>query len=45
MRTFPIDTPELVKANPVDSLDWGEYLADLEELARSAPPGEDVGDR
>ncbi|MBB3606734.1 DNA polymerase-4 [Mycolicibacterium sp. BK556] len=43
MRTFPIEMPELVKANPVDSLDWPEYLADLEDRARSTPPGDDLG--
>nr|WP_179473498.1 DNA polymerase IV [Mycolicibacterium vinylchloridicum] len=36
MRTFPIDNPELTKANPVDSLDWNEYLA------RSAQAADDV---
>jgi DNA polymerase-4 len=40
MRTFPVDNPELLKANPVDSLDWVDYLADLE--AGSAPPADDV---
>lgn len=39
MRTFPTAEPELLKANPVDSLDWGEYLDDL---AGSAPPADDV---
>ncbi|OYN80877.1 DNA polymerase IV [Mycolicibacterium sphagni] len=39
MRTFPADNPELLKANPVDSLAWGDYLDDL---ARSAPPSDDV---
>ena len=39
MRTFPADNPELLKANPVDSLAWGDYLDDL---ARSAPPADDV---
>ncbi|EHB50600.1 DNA polymerase IV [Mycolicibacterium rhodesiae JS60] len=36
MRTFAIDNPELTKANPVDSLDWGDYLA------RSAQAADDV---
>jgi DNA polymerase-4 len=36
MRTFPIDNPELTKANPVDSLDWNDYLA------RSAQAADDV---
>ncbi|OBG80168.1 DNA polymerase IV [Mycobacterium sp. E802] len=26
-RTFPADTPGLARANPIDSLDWGDYLA------------------
>ncbi|MGI9123906.1 MAG: DNA polymerase IV [Mycobacterium sp.] len=34
MRTFPIDTADLIKANPVDSLDW-ELLP---------PPGDDLAD-
>lgn len=40
MRTFAADNPGLARANPVDSLDWGEYLDDL---ARSAPTGDDIG--
>lgn len=40
MRTFAADNPELLKANPVDSLDWPDYLVELE--ARSAPPSDDV---
>jgi DNA polymerase-4 len=39
MRTFPADNPELLKADPVDSLAWGDYLDDP---ARSAPPADDV---
>lgn len=30
-RTFPIDTPDIVRANPVDSLDWPEYVRSLED--------------
>ena len=41
MRTFAIATPELVSASPADSLDWQDYL---EEINRSAPPGDDLGD-
>lgn len=47
-RTFPADTAELVKANPVDSLDWPDYVGALqasEANAASAPPGDDVADR
>jgi DNA polymerase-4 len=25
-RTFPVDIPEIVRANPVDSLDWPDYV-------------------
>ncbi len=28
-RTFPDGLPEITRANPVDSLDWPEYLAGL----------------
>lgn len=41
MRTFVIDTPELTKADPVDSLDWPEFV---EQLNSSAPAGEDLAD-
>jgi DNA polymerase-4 len=44
-RTFAADTDELVSANPVDSLDWPEYLGALQADAASAPSGDDVGDR
>ena len=43
VRTFPADTPEITSANPVDSLDWPEYVAEL--ASRSAPAGDDVTDR
>jgi DNA polymerase-4 len=39
-RTFPDDTPDIDRANPVDSLDWPEYVSEL--AARSAPAGDDV---
>jgi DNA polymerase IV len=42
VRTFPDDTPDITRANPVDSLDWPDYLSEL--AARSAPAGEDVLD-
>ncbi|MGV0993351.1 MAG: DNA polymerase IV [Mycobacterium sp.] len=38
MRTFPISEAGLISANPVDSLDWPDYLT------RSAPTADDVGD-
>jgi DNA polymerase-4 len=41
-RTFPDDTPDVSRANPVDSLDWPDYLSDL--AARSAPAGDDILD-
>lgn len=28
-RTFPVDTPGIERANPVDSLDWPDYIAEL----------------
>jgi DNA polymerase IV len=46
-RTFPADTGELTSANPIDSLDWPEYVGALraEELAvTSAPALDEVGD-
>ncbi|MEM6107837.1 DNA polymerase IV [Mycobacterium sp. 050272] len=47
-RTFPADTADLVSANPVDSLDWRDYLGELraEDTAQaSAPAGDDVAGR
>ncbi|MGY4708739.1 DNA polymerase IV [Mycolicibacterium sp. CBM1] len=40
MRTFACANPDLARANPVDSLDWPDYV---DELARSAPAGDDIG--
>jgi DNA polymerase IV len=42
VRTFADSTPEIDRANPVESLDWPEYVSDL--AARSAPAGDDVLD-
>jgi DNA polymerase-4 len=42
VHTFPDDTPGIDRANPVDSLDWPDYLSEL--AARSAPAGDDVLD-
>jgi DNA polymerase-4 len=39
MRTFAIDTRGLTPAEPVDSLDWPDYIQ-----SRSAPAGDDVAD-
>ncbi|MFL6088368.1 MAG: DNA polymerase IV [Mycobacterium sp.] len=41
-RTIPDDEPEIRRANPVDSLDWPDYISEL--AARSAPAGDDVLD-
>ncbi len=43
-RTFPSDTGEIVPANPVDSLDWPDYVAALSENA-SAQAVDDVAQR
>jgi DNA polymerase-4 len=45
-RTFPADSSELTRANPVDSLDWPDYVGALHDAAPatgSTPAGEDVG--
>jgi DNA polymerase IV len=42
VHTFADDAPEIDRANPVDSLDWPEYVSDL--ASRSAPAGDDVLD-
>ncbi len=34
-RTFPVDEAAVTRANPVDSLDWPEFVADLEPSAES----------
>ncbi|MGB9305833.1 MAG: DNA polymerase IV, partial [Mycobacterium sp.] len=50
-RTFPvgpIDTGDITPANPVDSLDWPNYVGELrveESTDELAPPADDVGDR
>ncbi|CAJ1583199.1 DNA polymerase IV [[Mycobacterium] wendilense] len=28
-RTFPVDSPDITRANPVDSLDWADYVGEL----------------
>jgi DNA polymerase-4 len=51
VRTLPADTPDMVRANPVDSLDWPDFVAELASRSRladdmraqSAPPRDDVG--
>jgi len=40
--TFPDNTPGIDRANPIDSLDWPDYLSEL--AARSAPAADDVLD-
>ena len=42
VRTFTDDTPDIQRANPVDSLDWPDYIQTL--AADSAPSGDDVVD-
>lgn len=50
-RTFPvspIDTGDITPANPVDSLDWPDYVGELrveESTDESAPAVDNVGDR
>jgi DNA polymerase-4 len=41
MRTFPVDDPDVRRADPLDSLDWPEFVA---ARAASAPVGEDAVD-
>ncbi|HWF69115.1 MAG TPA: DNA polymerase IV [Mycobacterium sp.] len=43
-RTFQSDTGEIVRANPVDSLDWPDYVAALTENS-SAQAVDDVAQR
>jgi DNA polymerase IV len=42
-RTLLTDDPAVQRANPVDSLDWPEYVTGL--LEESTPAGEDLADR
>ena len=41
-RTFPVDSADVVGANPVNSLDWPDYV---DEIEASAEPGDDLGGR
>ena len=41
MRTFPVDDPQVRRGDPLDSLDWPEFVA---ARAESAPLGQDGGD-
>ncbi len=43
-RTFPADTGDLIGANPVDSLDWPDYVGVLQANALSAPAVDGIGD-
>jgi DNA polymerase IV len=46
-RTFPTDTADIVGANPIDSLDWPDYVGAMrveESAVTSTPAGDDVGD-
>jgi DNA polymerase-4 len=42
-RTFPADSAELARANPIDSLDWPDYVGVL-RTQESAPAGDGVGE-
>jgi DNA polymerase-4 len=42
VHTLPEHDPDIARANPVDSLDWPDYVDAL--AGASAPAGEDVGD-
>lgn len=45
-RTFPIESEDVTSANPVDSLEWPEYVGELRvEESGSSPPVDDLGDR
>ncbi|WP_205878422.1 DNA polymerase IV [Mycobacterium camsae] len=50
-RTFPLDTADLSAANPVDSLDWPDYVGQLRDQepdsvpATSTPAADDIGNR
>ncbi|HET7073681.1 MAG TPA: DNA polymerase IV [Mycobacterium sp.] len=43
-HTFPADTADLAGANPVDSLDWPDYVGVLQANALSAQAVDDLGD-
>jgi DNA polymerase IV len=43
-RTFLIDTTDISVANPIDSLDWPDYVGAL-TAEESAPAVDDVGER
>jgi DNA polymerase-4 len=43
-RTFAADADDITRANPIDSLDWPDYLAALAETA-SAQAADDVAQR
>jgi DNA polymerase-4 len=43
-RTFASDTNDITSANPVDSLDWPDYVAALAHIA-SAQAVDDVAQR
>jgi DNA polymerase IV len=46
-RTFAADSSDITSANPIDSLDWPDYVGVLravDSAGTSAPAGNDVGD-
>jgi DNA polymerase-4 len=45
MRTFGIDDADLTAADPVDSLDWPDYLRGIAQPPNLTPAGDDIPDR
>lgn len=45
MRTFGLGDGDLTAADPVDSLDWPDYLCGVASPPNSTPAGEDIPDR
>jgi DNA polymerase-4 len=45
MRTFGIDDADLTAADPVDSLDWPDYLRGFAQPPGSTQAGDDIPDR
>ena len=45
MRTFGIGDGDLTAADPVDSLDWPDYLCGVVQPPNSTPAGDDIPDR
>jgi DNA polymerase IV len=43
-RTFPVDTADVTSANPLDSLDWPDYVGALRAEEPTDTPGGDDGE-